>query len=219
MNLPNLGTDCSPNLTLVELCAEGNTDLGELITAAIDKLAALKRRCAVELYTDSQTVLSAVDWFPCWDSSRKQLEYVRHKFKWEDFYAVASKHDIQWHAVKGANRTAEFVGRTPGVGRDVGFLYGSAPGAEESTEVPPWHASLGDYRPFTDEEMQLQSVCYRVDAGNEHEARPPSVQLLNREFTDNQMKSVRMKHIARAASVKISPHMLPDGNRSRPGAL
>ncbi len=75
------------------------------LTAAIGGLKALKRRCAVKLYTDSKYVLQGVtEWLPNWKAhgwrtaARKP---VKNQDLWEELDAAVAAQDIKWHWVKG----------------------------------------------------------------------------------------------------------------------
>jgi len=75
------------------------------LAAAIGGLSALKRRCAVKLYTDSKYVLQGVtEWLPNWKArgwrtaARKP---VKNQDLWEELEAAVSAQDIEWHWVKG----------------------------------------------------------------------------------------------------------------------
>jgi ribonuclease HI len=75
------------------------------LAAAIAGLNALKRRCAVKLYTDSKYVLQGVtEWLPNWKvrgwrtASRTP---VKNQDLWEQLDAAVAAQDIEWHWVKG----------------------------------------------------------------------------------------------------------------------
>lgn len=75
------------------------------LTAAIKGLAALKRRCEVDLTTDSKYVRDGVrEWLPKWkkngwkSSTKKPVKNVD---LWEQLDALLTKHEIQWHWIKG----------------------------------------------------------------------------------------------------------------------
>ncbi len=75
------------------------------LTAAIRALEALKRRCQVALYTDSQYVRHGITtWLKDWKrrnwrtSSRKP---VKNQDLWLQLDTLAAKHDIEWHWVRG----------------------------------------------------------------------------------------------------------------------
>jgi ribonuclease HI len=75
------------------------------LMAAIGGLAALKRRCAVRLYTDSKYVLQGItEWLPQWKSRGWRTaarEPVKNQDLWERLDAAAAAQDIEWHWVKG----------------------------------------------------------------------------------------------------------------------
>jgi len=75
------------------------------LRAAIEGLRALKRRCAVRLYTDSKYVLEGITkWLPQWKARGWRTaarEPVKNQDLWEKLDAAAAAQDIQWHWVKG----------------------------------------------------------------------------------------------------------------------
>ena len=75
------------------------------LTAAIGALSALKRRCAVKLYTDSKYVMQGyTEWLPAWKSRGWRTaarEPVKNQDLWEQLDAAAAAQDIKWHWVKG----------------------------------------------------------------------------------------------------------------------
>ena len=75
------------------------------LSAAIGGLAALKRRCAVKLYTDSKYVLQgATEWLPNWKARGWRTAArapVKNQDLWELLDAAAANQDIQWIWVKG----------------------------------------------------------------------------------------------------------------------
>jgi ribonuclease HI len=75
------------------------------LTAAIEGLSALKRRCQVLLYTDSKYVLQGVtEWLPQWKARGWRTaarEPVKNQDLWEKLDAAAQAQDIEWHWVKG----------------------------------------------------------------------------------------------------------------------
>ena len=75
------------------------------LAAAIGGLGALKRRCAVNLYTDSKYVLQGItEWLPNWKArgwrtaARKP---VKNQDLWEELDAAVAAQDNEWHWVKG----------------------------------------------------------------------------------------------------------------------
>ena len=75
------------------------------LTAAIQALAALKRRCEVGLYTDSQYVRQGITtWLADWkrrDWRTSARKPVKNQDLWQQLDALAAKHDIEWHWVRG----------------------------------------------------------------------------------------------------------------------
>jgi ribonuclease HI len=75
------------------------------LTAAIRALEALRRRCRVALYTDSQYVRQGItDWLAAWKqrgwrtSDRKA---VKNQDLWQRLDELAAIHEIEWHWVRG----------------------------------------------------------------------------------------------------------------------
>jgi len=75
------------------------------LTAAIRALEALSRRCEVSLYTDSQYVRQGITtWLADWkrrDWRTADRKPVKNQDLWEQLDALAAKHDIEWHWVRG----------------------------------------------------------------------------------------------------------------------
>jgi ribonuclease HI len=75
------------------------------LMAAIEGLGALKRRCAVRLYTDSKYVLQgATEWLPAWKARgwrTASRDPVKNQDLWERLDAALAAQDIDWHWVKG----------------------------------------------------------------------------------------------------------------------
>ena len=75
------------------------------LTAAIRGLEALRRKCRVRVHTDSEYVKRGVtEWLPAWKqrgwktSARKPVKNVD---LWQELDALAQRHDIEWHWVRG----------------------------------------------------------------------------------------------------------------------
>ena len=75
------------------------------LMAAIQGLAALKKACRVDLFTDSQYVrLGITQWLENWKrkgwktANRKP---VKNQDLWQALDAEAARHEIEWHWVKG----------------------------------------------------------------------------------------------------------------------
>jgi ribonuclease HI len=75
------------------------------LKAAIEALTALKKPCRVDLYTDSQYVRSGItEWLPAWRARgwrTADKKPVKNRDLWEALAALAARHEISWHWVKG----------------------------------------------------------------------------------------------------------------------
>lgn len=75
------------------------------LRAAIEALAALKEPCRVDLYTDSVYVRSGItEWLPAWRARgwrTADKKPVKNQDLWETLAALAERHDVSWHWVKG----------------------------------------------------------------------------------------------------------------------
>ncbi len=85
---------------------EANTTNNRMeLTAVIQGLAALKRPCIVNIYTDSQYVKNGMQqWIHNWKArgwKTAAKQPVKNIELWQALDAAVSKHQIQWHWVKG----------------------------------------------------------------------------------------------------------------------
>lgn len=75
------------------------------LMAAIKALESLKRPCEVDLYTDSQYVRKGMtEWMVGWKRKgwiNSKKEPVVNVDLWQQLDALAAKHKVQWHWVKG----------------------------------------------------------------------------------------------------------------------
>lgn len=75
------------------------------LTAALEALRALKRRCSVDLYTDSQYVRQGItEWMVNWKRrgwKTADNKPVKNDDLWRALDEVAQRHDVSWHWVKG----------------------------------------------------------------------------------------------------------------------
>ena len=75
------------------------------LMGAIQGLGALKRRCAVRVYTDSKYVLQGLtEWLPDWKARGWRTaakKPVKNQDLWEKLDAAVQLQDIEWHWVKG----------------------------------------------------------------------------------------------------------------------
>jgi ribonuclease HI len=74
------------------------------LTAAIRGLHALKRRCRVRLYTDSEYLKRGItEWLADWKRrgwKTADKKPVKNLDLWQEIEALTEKHDIEWHWVR-----------------------------------------------------------------------------------------------------------------------
>jgi ribonuclease HI len=77
------------------------------LTAAIEALAAMKRGCHIQLYTDSQYVRNGItEWLPQWKKrgwKTADKKPVKNVDLWQALDQEASRHDLEWLWVRGHN--------------------------------------------------------------------------------------------------------------------
>jgi ribonuclease HI len=74
------------------------------LTAAIRALDALKRRCSVDLYTDSEYLKRGItEWLPGWRRRGWQRKdgILKNADLWQELDACIGRHAITWHWVRG----------------------------------------------------------------------------------------------------------------------
>ncbi|MDX1923741.1 MAG: ribonuclease HI [Rickettsiaceae bacterium] len=75
------------------------------LLAAIEALSILKRKCSVEIYTDSIYVKNGITvWIHGWIENnwrKKHSSEVKNKELWQKLHSLCQKHNIIWHWVKG----------------------------------------------------------------------------------------------------------------------
>lgn len=75
------------------------------LKAAIMGLNAVKRAMSISLYTDSRYVMNGVQsWLPRWKENgwkTASKKSVLNKDLWQQLDEAVSRHDIEWHWVKG----------------------------------------------------------------------------------------------------------------------
>jgi len=86
--------------------AEAHTTNNRMeLTAAIKALEALTRVCQVDLYTDSQYLRQGMtEWLAQWKKKgwrNARKEPVKNADLWQMLDALAQRHTIRWHWVKG----------------------------------------------------------------------------------------------------------------------
>ena len=81
------------------------------LTAIIQGLAALKRPCAVVIYTDSQYVKHGMEkWIHGWKKNgwkTASKQPVKNEDLWQQLDRLAAQHQIQWQWVRGHAGHAE----------------------------------------------------------------------------------------------------------------
>lgn len=77
------------------------------LTAAIEALAALKRPCVVDLYTDSEYLRKGItEWMENWKRNgwrTSAKKPVKNADLWQALEEASHKHAVNWHWVKGHN--------------------------------------------------------------------------------------------------------------------
>jgi ribonuclease HI len=179
------------------------------VLAAVAALGALKRRCAVQLYTDSEYLLEGTVWLRQglalgWHTGKKSGRIRNHDL-WGQLRDLAALHSIDWIGPRKQTDSefadtmpeikTELWRRTVGDGPDTGYLY--------SGHVLPWDYTLGEYRAFTDAETRDSAVCTSVDCTDDNAATP---------LTAKERES-RKRVIAR-----IAKHFQPEYIRPAPRA-
>jgi ribonuclease HI len=85
----------------------GTTNNRMELMAAIRALEALKRPSRVKLYTDSLYVMKGITtWIHDWKRRgwrTAEKKPVKNEDLWRELDALAAKHEIEWHWVKGHN--------------------------------------------------------------------------------------------------------------------
>jgi ribonuclease HI len=75
------------------------------LSGAIAALAALKRQCRVQLYTDSQYVrLGITEWLPQWKKrgwKTADRKPVKNDDLWRALEELIGRHEVHWHWVRG----------------------------------------------------------------------------------------------------------------------
>jgi ribonuclease HI len=80
--------------------------------AVIAALSALKSRCQVDLYSDSQYVVNAMTkgWVKRWQARnwmRTKDEKAKNPDLWATVLQLCTRHDVSFHWIKGHNQHAE----------------------------------------------------------------------------------------------------------------
>lgn len=86
--------------------AEAHTTNNRMeLVAAISALEALKRRCSVDLHTDSQYLRQGItNWIHGWKRNgwrTADRKAVKNADLWQRLDAAVATHDVRWHWVRG----------------------------------------------------------------------------------------------------------------------
>ncbi len=77
------------------------------LTATIEALTALTRKCEINLYTDSTYVKNGIQqWMKKWKANNWKTasrKPVKNRDLWERLDALSTEHQVSWHWVKGHN--------------------------------------------------------------------------------------------------------------------
>ena len=77
------------------------------LTAVIRALESLTRACQVDVHTDSQYVKNGIgSWIHVWKKNgwkTADKKSVKNAELWKELDALAARHDVRWHWVKGHN--------------------------------------------------------------------------------------------------------------------
>jgi ribonuclease HI len=82
------------------------------LTAAIKGLAALKKPCAVELFSDSEYVVNAVEkgWARRWRANgwyRPNKKIAENRDLWQELLSLCDRHQVHFEWIKGHAGHAE----------------------------------------------------------------------------------------------------------------
>lgn len=84
---------------------ENTTNNRMELRAAIEGLRALKRKCHVELFSDSQYVIKGMtEWMSGWQRSgfkNARNKEIANADLWQDLVLIANLHQVSWHWVRG----------------------------------------------------------------------------------------------------------------------
>jgi ribonuclease HI len=162
------------------------------VLAAVAALGSLKRRCSVQLTTDSLYLLEGTSWLASglslgWHQGPKDGRIRNHAI-WGQLRDLAARHSIDWigprsKAANGGGQGGEFADimpeiktelwrRTVGDGTDTGYLYAGHALPWDDAQPSASGGGLGDYRAFTDTETRDSAVCSSVDCSDDNAAAP-----------------------------------------------
>jgi len=112
------------------------------LTAAIRALEALKRPCRVALYTDSTYVRDGITkWLPAWRARgwrTADRKPVKNQDLWTELAALAERHDVEWHWVRGhaGHPENERADALANLGLEQALPIGSRPSRAADGDMP-----------------------------------------------------------------------------------
>lgn len=72
------------------------------LTAVIESLKVIKRKCEIVIYTDSQYVQRGMtEWLDGW--IKKKWKNVKNPDLWQELVEIAAQYSIEWRWVRGHN--------------------------------------------------------------------------------------------------------------------
>lgn len=162
------------------------------VLAAVAALGSLKRRCSVQLTTDSLYLLEGTSWLASglalgWHQGPKDGRIRNHAI-WGQLRDLAARHSIDWigprsKAANGGGQGGEFADimpeiktelwrRTVGDGTDTGYLYAGHALPWDDAQPSASGGGLGEYRAFTDTEITDPAICSSVDCTDDGSVAP-----------------------------------------------
>ena len=80
------------------------------LTAALQSLKALKQRCQVDLYTDSEYLQRGItEWLPAWKRRgwKRKGGVLKNIDLWQELDGMLENHQVAWHWVRGHHGNPE----------------------------------------------------------------------------------------------------------------
>jgi ribonuclease HI len=150
------------------------------LTAAIRALEALRQRCRVDLFTDSQYLRRGItEWLPGWIARgwRRKEGELQNEDLWRRLAEVTARHDIHWQWLKGHaghrfNERADQLATAAIREQRAAALAASAasvPGGTVASDA----AAGGAGTPVADFQVFLRISCSKRGAGWAALIRPP----------------------------------------------
>ncbi len=81
---------------------ENTTNNRMELRAVIEALKILKRKCTIQIYTDSQYVQKGItEWIHNWRT--KNYKNIKNSDLWQELDMISKQHNITWNWVRGHN--------------------------------------------------------------------------------------------------------------------